>query len=68
MHDDLPTAILYVDDEKMARKYFFGSAGKEQRVLAVTIADVAIGILKSEHDRTGDLRERLLNYPGRRPI
>jgi hypothetical protein len=46
MHDDLPTAILYVDDEKMARKYFFGTAGKEQRVLAVTAADAVMGILK----------------------
>lgn len=41
-------AILYVDDEEMARKYFVGSFGEKYKIFTAEDADSAIEILKDE--------------------
>ena len=46
-------AILYVDDEEMARKYFARSFGTDHAVLTVADADAAIGILHDQDKRIG---------------
>ena len=50
-----PEAVLYVDDEEMARKYFGHAVGSEYEVLTASDADSAIEILRSQPGRIGIL-------------
>ncbi|WP_423196069.1 MULTISPECIES: ATP-binding protein [unclassified Cupriavidus] len=47
--------IVYVDDEEMACKYFARAVGSEYEVLAVTSADEAIEILRTQGTRVSVL-------------
>lgn len=45
--------ILYVDDERMACKYFASAVGSDYEVLTALSADAAIAILADPHNRVG---------------
>lgn len=47
--------ILYVDDERMACKYFASAVGTDYEVLTALSADAAIAILADPHNRVGVL-------------
>ncbi len=47
--------ILYVDDERMACKYFASAVGTDYEVLTALSADAAMAILADPHNRVGVL-------------
>jgi two-component system response regulator PhcR len=49
------TTILYVDDERMACKYFASAVGTDYEVLTALSADAAIAILADPNSRVGVL-------------
>lgn len=54
-HDLSAIAILYVDDEEMAQKYFLKSVGSEFDVLVASGADEAVEMLREKSLRIGIL-------------
>lgn len=51
--DSGATAILYVDDEEMARKYFDRSFGRDHEVLTAEDADSAMAMLRDAANHVG---------------